>query len=94
MLEVAPFGDAPPDLPALRASVVGWLHDEVAAMNLDNFVVRPKRRLVERYATPKSWNRLSDDDRRRMNKPLQEFERNASRRIRKVTREKIVAAEL
>lgn len=61
-----PFGDAPADLPALRASVVGRLHDEVAAMNLDNFVVRPKRRLIERYALPKTWNALSDEDRREL----------------------------
>lgn len=31
------------------------LHGEVAAMNLDNFVVRPKRRLVEKYAKAEAW---------------------------------------
>jgi len=61
--EAASYGDAPQDLPALRASVAGRLYDEVAAMNLDNFVVRPKRRLVEKYGKLHSWNRLSDDDR-------------------------------
>ena len=24
-------------------------------MNLDNFVVRPRRRLVEKYAKPEAW---------------------------------------
>jgi type I restriction enzyme, R subunit len=31
------------------------LHREVAAMNLDNFVVRPRRRVVEKYAQPQAW---------------------------------------
>ena len=30
-------------------------------MNLDNFVVRPKRRLVEKYAQPGAWTTLSDE---------------------------------
>ncbi|HEX5760562.1 MAG TPA: DEAD/DEAH box helicase family protein [Thermoanaerobaculia bacterium] len=43
----------------LRVDVASLLHGEVAAMNLDNFVVRPKRRLVERYATPAAWMALT-----------------------------------
>ena len=39
----------------VRQVVAGLLHSEVAAMNLDNFVVRPKRRVVEKYARPESW---------------------------------------
>jgi type I restriction enzyme R subunit len=38
---------------------VRLLYVEVAAMNLDNFVVRPKRRLVEKYAAPEAWTPLS-----------------------------------
>jgi type I restriction enzyme R subunit len=52
------------DLPAaasLRADVASVLHGEVAAMNLDNFVVRPKRRLVEKYAKPEAWITLKED---------------------------------
>ncbi|MEO7591190.1 MAG: DEAD/DEAH box helicase family protein, partial [Byssovorax sp.] len=49
----------PPALDAasasLRSDVAGLLHTEVAAMNVDNFVVRPKRRLVEKYARPEAW---------------------------------------
>jgi type I restriction enzyme, R subunit len=44
----------------LREDVVGLLHTEVAAMNVNNFVVRPKRRLVEQYAQKSAWQRLDD----------------------------------
>lgn len=43
------FGE-PRDEAELRIAVAAILHGEVAAMNLDNFVVRPKRRMVEKYA--------------------------------------------
>ena len=39
----------------VRLTVGERLHQEVAAMNLDNFVVRPHRRAVEKYAKPESW---------------------------------------
>jgi len=42
----------------VRASAVETLHSEVGAMNLENFVVRPKRRLVEKYAKPEAWLKL------------------------------------
>ena len=45
----------------LRIAVAELLHSEVAAMNLDNFVVRPKRRMVERYAQAAAWTSLSDE---------------------------------
>jgi type I restriction enzyme R subunit len=48
---------------ALRADVASILHGEVAAMNLDNFVVRPKRRLVEKYAKAEAWTVLLDEAR-------------------------------
>jgi len=34
------------------------LHSEVAAMNLENFIVRPKRRAIEQYAERKVWDAL------------------------------------
>ncbi len=43
----------------VRHSVGELLHGEVAAMNLDNFVVRPRRRVVEKYAKTESWTVLS-----------------------------------
>ena len=30
-------------------------------MNLDNFIVRPKRRFVERYGQEESWKKLTDE---------------------------------
>jgi type I restriction enzyme R subunit len=43
----------------VRQAVAELLQREVAAMNLDNFVVRPHRRLVEKYAKPDAWAALS-----------------------------------
>jgi type I restriction enzyme R subunit len=51
----------PQDDAELRIAVAELLHSEVAAMNLDNFVVRPKRRMVERYAQAAAWTQLSDE---------------------------------
>ncbi len=39
----------------VRRLQAGLLQRETAAMNLDNFVVRPHRRLVEKYAKPEAW---------------------------------------
>jgi type I restriction enzyme R subunit len=45
----------------MRRSVAELLQREVAAMNLDNFVVRPHRRLVEQYAKPEAWVVLANE---------------------------------
>jgi type I restriction enzyme R subunit len=42
----------------LRVATAELLRSQVAAMNVDNFIVRPKRRLVERYRDPKAWEKL------------------------------------
>ena len=47
-------------LGTLRGELAGRLRDEVAGMPLDNFLVRDKRQLVERYAKPESWAKLGD----------------------------------
>lgn len=31
-------------------------------MNLDNFLVRPKRRIIEQYLEPAAWQDLDQDD--------------------------------
>jgi type I restriction enzyme R subunit len=43
----------------LRHALAALLHRETAAMNLDNFVVRPHRRLVEKFAKRDAWDKLS-----------------------------------
>jgi type I restriction enzyme R subunit len=45
----------------VRRAIAGLLHTETAAMNLDNFVVRPKRRVVERYARAEAWTALTPE---------------------------------
>ena len=42
----------------LRQDTAYLLREEVAAMNVENFVVRAKRRLVEKYAKPDAWGEL------------------------------------
>ena len=46
----------------VRYSIAKLLHSEIASMNLDNFVVRPKRRLVEKYSKPEAWLKLSSEE--------------------------------
>jgi type I restriction enzyme R subunit len=43
----------------VRQAVAERLQAEVAAMNLDNFIVRPHRRLVEKYSKPEAWTELA-----------------------------------
>jgi type I restriction enzyme R subunit len=42
----------------VRRSIAERLQREVAAMNLDNFVVRSHRRVVEKYAKPEAWEAM------------------------------------
>ncbi|MBW4551555.1 MAG: DEAD/DEAH box helicase family protein [Aphanocapsa sp. GSE-SYN-MK-11-07L] len=42
----------------VRQAIAGQLQTEVATMNLDNFIVRPQRQLVETYAQPDAWQML------------------------------------
>lgn len=50
--------DATKDHPEERRSITELLRTEVAAMNLDNFVVRPHRRLVERFREVAAWEEV------------------------------------
>src|SRR5205809_3674743 len=45
----------------LRQETAYILRDEVAAMNVENFVVRPKRRMVEKYGKAEAWQELKPD---------------------------------
>jgi type I restriction enzyme R subunit len=46
----------------LRLDVADRLRSEVDAMNVDNFIVRPQRRLVEKWRGLESWTSLTSAD--------------------------------
>jgi type I restriction enzyme R subunit len=52
------YGD-PKTEAELRRLLAVRLHEEVSAMNPDNFVVRPRRQLVEAYRNPQAWLKLT-----------------------------------
>src|SRR5690606_39189121 len=45
---------------AIRGEALNTLRIYVAAMNFDNFIVRGKRRAVEKYKSADAWNELTD----------------------------------
>ncbi len=47
----------------LRSDVAERLRQEVEQMNVNNFIVRPKRKLVEKYADAKAWETLGIEQR-------------------------------
>lgn len=53
------FGDREEE--QLGKETTSYLHAQVAAMNMHNFVVRPQRKLVEQYAKPEAWETLTAD---------------------------------
>ena len=61
--EIAQKQEADEALSGLRQSVTDRLFDEVAGMSLDNFIVRPKRRFVEKFQARNAWERLGPDER-------------------------------
>ena len=50
-----------PTLTEVRTATSQLLQQQVAAMNVDNFVVRPQRQFVERYAKADVWQKLSPE---------------------------------
>jgi type I restriction enzyme, R subunit len=54
----------------LRSETASQLQEEVAAMNIDNFIVRPKRRLVEVYRSPDSWKKLGAEQRHQLSEQV------------------------
>jgi type I restriction enzyme R subunit len=46
----------------LRKELAEFLQQQVAAMNTNNFIVRPRRRLVEKYTKPEAWRSLKPED--------------------------------
>lgn len=57
---LAAYGDdtqtgEPGDLLQLKEETIDILHHEVSAMNVDNFIVRPKRKHVDRFKNRDEW---------------------------------------
>lgn len=46
----------------LRGELANFLHSQVAAMNIDNFVVRPQRKAVEKFSAREIWQQLGVED--------------------------------
>jgi type I restriction enzyme R subunit len=46
----------------VRCSIATVLYREIASMNPENFIVRPKRKLIEKYSKPDTWARLSSEE--------------------------------
>ncbi len=61
--EIAEHDFEPQSEAQVQSQVVRLLHTHVASMNLDNFVVRTKRRSVEKFAKKETWAKLSAEDR-------------------------------
>ena len=55
------YGEHPSE-EQLRADVADLLHERVASMKVDNFVVRPHRQAVEKFAKAEAWVKLSTED--------------------------------
>lgn len=53
----------PEALLPLREEIAGRLREEVAAMSLENFIVRPQRLSVEKFVKPETWETLGQHDR-------------------------------
>jgi type I restriction enzyme, R subunit len=41
---------------------VAHLHETVQGMNVDNFIVRPHRQVVDKFAEPEAWQSLTEED--------------------------------
>lgn len=55
--------DAPPSEEDVRTSALTVLRETVAGLNLDNFIVRRRRREVEKYQRDEAWQSIDDDSR-------------------------------
>jgi type I restriction enzyme, R subunit len=59
--EIGSSADRAAALGGLRQDLAAGLRTEVAGMSLDNFLVRPHRRYVEKFASKGAWARLDAD---------------------------------
>ena len=50
------------DLAKTKDGIIGQLNGEIASMNVDNFIVRPKRKVVEEFQNRERWKTLTAQD--------------------------------
>src|SRR5207237_4864892 len=65
-VHVGEIGSAPDratEIKKLRDDLAVHLRTEVAGMSLDNFLVRPQRRYVEKYSSADAWAKVDADAR-------------------------------
>lgn len=60
--EVLDKPDDPETEREVRAAVAAALHREVSSMNVENFVVRPHRKVVESYSKPSAWTEITENE--------------------------------
>lgn len=56
-------GAAPPSEGEIRDGALKTLQETVGGLNLDNFIVRQRRRTVEKYLDPKAWSAIDEEAR-------------------------------
>jgi type I restriction enzyme, R subunit len=59
-------GEPPPSEAVIREGALKTLQDTVTGLNLDNFLVRQRRRAVEKYREPKAWIPIDDEKRKEL----------------------------
>jgi type I restriction enzyme R subunit len=62
----APGDEPPPSEAVIQAGALKTLRDTVTSLNLDNFLVRQRRRAVEKYREPKAWVPIDDEKRKEL----------------------------
>jgi type I restriction enzyme R subunit len=53
----ARYGDNPPTEDEIRADALNVLQETVAGLNPDSFIVRPRRRTIEKYSDKAAWSK-------------------------------------
>jgi type I restriction enzyme R subunit len=61
LAEVIVRPDHTADAETVRDHLVAELQNEISGMSLDNFLVRPHRRYVEKYKSPEAWAKIDAD---------------------------------
>lgn len=64
--EASDASEIPPSEEDVRSSALAVLRETVAGLNLDNFIVRQKRRTVEKYQMDEAWAEIDEEARQEL----------------------------